>query len=88
MILTAHSCAKCGSTALHKNGSSAGKAKYRCTTCGHQAVFAPAEPARAAQREQVNKLLEERNSQRSIARVSGVARMTIARWIKKKSGPG
>ena len=86
MIQTTHTyaCAKCGSTALRKNGSSAGKAKYQCTACRHQAVFSPAAPARAAQRGQVELLLEERNSQRSIARVTGVARMTIAKWAQKK----
>ena len=83
MISTVLTCAKCSSTALQKNGSSGGKAKYRCVSCGHQAVFAPAAPTRAAQYEQVLRLLLERNSQRSIVRLTGVARMTIAKWIKK-----
>ena len=83
-ITHTHTCAKCGSRALRKNGSSEGKAKYQCTNCRHQAVFSPAALARAAQRVQVDKLLEERNSQRSIVRVTGVARMTIAKWAQKK----
>jgi transcription initiation factor TFIIIB Brf1 subunit/transcription initiation factor TFIIB len=32
----------------------------------------------------VDALLLERNSQRSIARVTGIARMTIAKRLKKK----
>ena len=64
-------------------GGGRGNAKYRCYDCGHQAIFAPAAPRRAAQYAQVLKLLVERNSQRSVVRVTGVARMTIARWIKK-----
>ena len=60
------------------------QSKYRCYDCGHQAVFAPAAPGRAARHEQVMKLLGERNSQRSVVRVTGVARMTVARWIKKR----
>ena len=83
MISIILTCASCTGTHLQKNGSSRGKAKYRCYDCGHQAVFAPAAPQRAAQYEQVMKLAVERNSQRSIVRVTGVARMTIAKWIKK-----
>ena len=83
MIQTTLTCAKCGSSALRKNGSSGGKAKYQCTSCRHQAVLVPAAPARAARYAQVDKLLVERNSQRSIARATGVARMTIANLLKK-----
>ena len=85
MVQTTVMCAKCGSSALRKNGSSGGKAKYQCTECRHQAVLAPAGPARAARYEQVDKLLVERNSQRSIVRVTGVARMTIAKLAKKSA---
>ena len=71
-------CQVCKPTAP-KNGSSRSKAKYRCYVCGHQAVFAPAAPQRAVQYAQVLKFLVERNSQRSVVQVTGVARMTIAR---------
>ena len=43
----------------------------------------PAVAARAIRCEQVEKLLVERNSQCSIVRVTGVARMTVAKLIKK-----
>ena len=43
----------------------------------------PAVVAKAAQYAQVEALLTERNSQRSIVRATGVARMTIAKLIKK-----
>ncbi|WP_125921443.1 hypothetical protein [Hymenobacter lapidarius] len=42
--------------------------------------------AKAAQYAQVDELLSERNSQRSIARVTGVSRVTIASRIKKSAG--
>ena len=88
MLQTTLTCAKCGSSALRKNGTSGGKAKYQCKSCRHQAVLAPAAPARAARYEQVSKLLVKRNSQRSIVRVTGVARMTIAKLAKKSAdGP-
>ena len=43
----------------------------------------PAGPARAARYTQVEKLLVERNSQRSIVRATGVSRMTVAKLVKK-----
>lgn len=85
MLQTTLTCAKCGSSALRKNGTSAGKAKYQCKSCRHQAVLTPAAPERAARYNQVAKLLVERNSQRSIERVTGVARMTIAKLAKKSA---
>lgn len=47
----------------------------------------PASLAKAVQYAQVEALLSERNSQRSIVRATGVARMTIAKLVKK-SGAG
>ena len=43
----------------------------------------PAAVAKAVQYAQVDELLGERNSQRSIGRVTGVSRMSIAHRIKK-----
>ncbi len=87
MVATQHLCAACDSEHIRRNGSSAGHAKYQCKTCGHQARFAPAARAKAAQYALVDKLLVERNSQRSIVRATGVARMTVAGRIKKSVGP-
>ena len=86
MVYTQHLCAKCGSEHIRRNGTSQGHAKYQCKACGHQARFVPAAAAQAARYEQVEKLLVERNSQRSIVRATGVARMTIARLLKKSGG--
>ena len=85
MVTTQHTCAKCGSEQIHRNGHSGGHARYRCTSCGHQARFMPAAAERAARYAQVEKLLAERNSQRSIVRVTGVARMTVAKLAKKSA---
>ena len=88
MVTTIHTCAKCGSAEIRRNGHSGGHARYQCKACGYQARFVPAAVAKAAQYVQVEALLVERNSQRSIARVTGVARMTIAKRLKKSSsGP-
>lgn len=86
MIQTTLSCGKCGSTVLRKNGHSHEQTKYLCTTCRYQAVFAPAAPRKAAQYAQVEKLLLERVSQRAIVRLTGVARMTVAKLAKKSAG--
>ena len=89
MVFTQHFCAACGSEQIRRNGSAGGHAKYQCKACGHQARFVPAAVAKAAQYAQVDELLSERNSQRSIARVTGVSRVTIASRIKKSAGgPG
>lgn len=90
MVTTQHKCAKCSSAQIQRNGHSGGHARYRCTNCGHQARFVPAAAERAARCGQVEKLLAERNSQRSIVRVTGVSRMTVAKLAKKSaaSQPG
>ena len=85
MVFTQHFCAACGSAHIRRNGSAGGHAKYQCKSCGHQARFIPAAVAKAVQYAQVDELLSERNSQRSIARVTGVSRVTIASRIKKSA---
>ena len=87
VVFTQHVCARCGSEHIRRNGSSQGHAKYQCKACGHQARFEPAAAAKAVQYAQVEQLLVERNSQRSIERATGVARMTIAKRIKKSGVP-
>ena len=72
---------------MRKNGSNGGRAKYQCTACRYQGYLQPAAPARAARYAQVEKLLAERNSQRSIVRATGISRMTVAK-LAKKSGTG
>lgn len=82
-----HSCRRCGSQALHRNGSVKGKAKYHCTTCGYHGYFTSALEQRQARYAQVEKLLSERLSQRAIVRATGVSRMTVAKILKKSVFP-
>ena len=84
MIRTQHYCAKCGSGEIRCNGSKNGQPKYQCTACRYQSLFVPAAVRKAVQYAQVDALLVKRNSQRSIARATGVARMTIAKRVKKR----
>ena len=83
MIVTTQSCGRCGSAQVRKNGSTGGRAKYQCKACGFQGTLHPAGPARAARYAQAEKMLAERNSQRSIVRVTGVSRMTVAKLANK-----
>ena len=86
MVYTQHFCAKCGSGHVRRNGSKNGQPKHQCTACRYQGLFVPAGVRKAVQYAQVDALLSERNSQRSIARLTGVARVTIAKRIKKSGG--
>ncbi|WP_223847428.1 IS1 family transposase [Hymenobacter montanus] len=83
IIYTQHFCAKCGSDQMRRNGHSQGHARYQCKAYRYQARFEPAAVAKAAQYAQVDQLLGARNSQRSIVRVTGVSRMSVAKRIKK-----
>ena len=86
MVYTQHLCAKCGSDQIRRNGHSQGHARYPCKACRYQARFVPAAVAKAVQYAQVDELLGERNSQRSIVRVTGGSRLRIAQRIKKSAG--
>ena len=85
MVYTQHVCAKCAGEQIRRNGSSGGRAKYQCKACGHQGYFQPAAIEKARQYAQVDQLLLERNSLRSIVRLTGVARNTIAKRVKKSA---
>jgi transposase-like protein len=85
MVYTQPFCAQCGSDQIRRNGHRQGHARYQCKVCRYQARFEPAAVAKAAQYEQVNTRLGERNSQRSIVRATGVARMTVAKSVKKSA---
>ena len=88
MVYAQHVCAKCASEQIRRNGHSGGRAKYQCKACGHQGYFQPAAVEKARQYAQVDQLLAERNSLRSIARATGVARNTTAKRVKKSVAAG
>ena len=88
MVYTQHYCARCASEQIRRNGHSGGRAKYQCKACGHQGYFHPAAVEKARQYAHVDQLLLERNSLRSIARATGVARNTIAKRVKKSAATG
>jgi predicted XRE-type DNA-binding protein len=78
-------CKKCVSTTIVKNGRTAtGQQQYHCRACGVYTVTDDRARERAITMELVEKLHRERVSQRGIARVTGVSRPTIIRWLRKK----
>lgn len=83
MIATIQTCGKCGSINLRKNGSDRGVAKYHCKDCNYHGRVLNKANERAERYQQVEQLLLERNSQRSIVRLTGVSRPTIAKLTKK-----
>jgi transposase-like protein len=81
-------CKKCGGTNTVKNGrTSSGQQKYHCRDCGVHTVTDDRARDRAAKQELVAQLHRENVSQRGIARVTGVARPTIKRWLSKSDSP-
>jgi transposase-like protein len=79
-----YSCPHCQSTNLVKNGHNPkGKQQYRCKQCGKSGVLDPKVRYTAEQKEQILAAYYERPSLRGIERVLGVARETVAAWLKK-----
>jgi len=80
-------CTKCGSTNIVKNGTTQkGKQKFHCKDCGAYATIEPSERYSEGQQELILRVYQERASLRGIERVFGVARQTVAAWIKKSPG--
>jgi transposase-like protein len=81
----AAACTKCGSSNLCRNGkTSGGKQKYACKECGAYGSLNPTDRAYSAdERAAILAAYRGQASLRSIERVFGVARQTVARWVKK-----
>jgi transposase-like protein len=80
-------CKKCGSENVVKNGRTKhGHQQYHCRECGVYTTTDTQEQKRQAQMELVERLHNERVSQRGIARVTGVSRPTIIAWLRKNLG--
>lgn len=77
-------CSHCQSEHLVKNGHNPkGKQQYRCKNCGRGGVLNPTVPYTETEKERIIDAYYERPSMRGIERVFGVARQTLAVWLKK-----
>jgi transposase-like protein len=82
--MIAITCRRCGSTQLRKNGRTAsGQQKFHCKACNFYGTLDTKEQERAQRRATVEKLQQERLSQRAIARTVGMSRNTVAMILKK-----
>jgi transposase-like protein len=81
-----HDCPQCGSPDIVKNGrDKKGKQKFHCPTCR---AYGPLEPTglySENRQEEILRAYQERASMRGIGRVFGVARQTLAGWLKEKA---
>ena len=83
---TVHTCNKCRSTHLIKNGTNAcGNQQYHCKACGAYGVLDPHRGYTDDEKTRILKAYHERGSMRGIERIFGVSRQTLSKWIKKKS---
>ena len=79
-----YTCRKCQSEDLVKNGHNrSGSPQYKCKACGTCRVLRPRHSYSEEDKQRILKAYEERPSLRGIERIFGVARQTVASWIKK-----
>jgi transposase-like protein len=81
---TIHNCSNCQSTNIVKNGKNiSGNQQYRCKDCGSCRVLSPKTTYSVAEKEQIMNTYKERCSLRGTARIYGLSRTTLTRWLKK-----
>jgi transposase-like protein len=79
-----HACRSCGSTELFRNGKTkAGAQKFGCKACGAYGTLELTPAYSDEEKETILAAYRERSSMRGVARTFGVARPTLAKWIKK-----
>jgi len=82
---TIHSCRKCNSRNIIKNGKNAcGCQQYLCKDCGCYAVVQPKYRYSQKDKDVIIRAYQERSSMRGIERTFGVCRQTLSAWLKKK----
>lgn len=85
MVIETVLCAHCGSANLRRDGKAPnGKQKYFCRDCQKGSRKNPSARAYSAEfQAQVLAAYQERCSQRGVCRIFGIARQTLADWLKK-----
>lgn len=80
-----HRCTQCNSINIVKNGTDyKGAQKFHCHNCGAYGMLEPQRSYPAHFKELVLRAYRERASMRGVARIFGIARQTLARWILEK----
>ncbi|MDD5274581.1 MAG: hypothetical protein PHR16_00680 [Methylovulum sp.] len=84
MITKPPTCTRCGSSKLTRNGKTkAGKQKFHCQACGCYGTLAPDYGYSEERKAEILRACHERSSLRGLERTFGVARQTVAAWLKK-----
>ncbi len=79
-------CHTCLSSWLVKNGRDyKGAQKYYCKDCGAYGTLNPQPKYCESDKERIMRAYFERSSMRGVARIFGVARQTLARWLTTKA---
>ena len=77
-------CTRCGSLDIVKNGCTPkGKQKFHCHSCGAYGTLEPEVKYSPERQAEILRAYHERSSLRGLARTFGVARQTVAKWLKK-----
>jgi len=80
-----HACPRCGSLNLVKNGRDyKGAQKFRCNECRRYGTLTPRQGHAQQGRTAVERAFTERVSLRGIARVFGISRTTVMRWLEQR----
>lgn len=84
MITKTHTYTCCGSSKLTRNGKTkTDKQKFRCHACGCYGTLTPNYGYSEERKAEILRAYHERSSLRSLERTFGVARQTVAAWLKK-----
>jgi len=79
-------CTKCQSESIVKNGKTkAGRQKYHCKACNAYGTLNPSVRYTPERKAEILRAYHERSSMRGIERTFGVARQTLAKWLKEKA---
>ena len=80
-----HRCPNCNSDDIEKNGHDyKGSQKYHCHRCKSYGTLNASQGYSQADKDLVLRTYQERASMRGVARIFGIARQTLARWLLEK----
>ena len=85
MIRKTYVCPRCSSSNLRKNGMDAkGRQKYHCKDCARYGQLEKAPRYPEERKTEILRAYRERSSLRGLERIFGVARQTVALWLKEE----
>jgi transposase-like protein len=77
-------CTKCGSIHIVRKGyDKNGKQKFHCKECGAEGTLNPTVRYTPEHKDEILRAYQERSSLCGLERTFGVARQTVANWLKQ-----